>query len=120
MLQIARHPSQVTPFEKARGNVKDFGTKLQVAHLSKILARLQSPTEKLMARLTKLRFTMPNFIAIRSVTQLVVRDCRVTFHTHGGHMLYPDGSRIRVVAKGCVVFVLLNVMQPNFGRRGHM
>ena len=47
---------------------------------------------------------------ILSVTQFVTRDCTVTFHKLGGHIMYPDGRRIRFVAKGGVFFVLLNVM----------
>ena len=58
---------------------------------------------------------------ILSVTELVVRDCSVTFHNHGGHILYPDGRKIRCVAKAWVFFVMLNIMPPEsqaFRRRG--
>ena len=56
---------------------------------------------------------------ILGVRYLVTRDCSMTFHNFGRHITYPDGRRIRFVAKGGVVFVLLNVMQPGFPGRGH-
>ena len=52
---------------------------------------------------------------IISVTQLVTRDCTVTFHRLGGHIAYPDGSRIKFISKGGVFFVLLNVQPPSEG-----
>ena len=55
---------------------------------------------------------------ILSVTYLVTRDCRVTFHKYGGHISYPDGRRIRFVAMGGVFFVLLDIMKPGFTRLG--
>ena len=55
---------------------------------------------------------------IVSVTYLVTRDCSVTFHKYGGHIAYPDGRRIRFVAKGGVFFVLLNIAEPDFHRPG--
>ena len=49
---------------------------------------------------------------ILSVSMLVVKDCSVTFTKHGGHILYPDGRKIRVIAKQGVFYVLLNVLPP--------
>ena len=56
---------------------------------------------------------------ILSVTYLVTRDCTVTFHKHGGHIAYPDGRRIRFVAKGGIFVVLLDVRKPDFTRLGN-
>ena len=47
---------------------------------------------------------------ILSVSELISRECTVTFHKLGGHIAYPDGRRIRFVAKEGVFFVLLNVL----------
>ena len=55
---------------------------------------------------------------ILSVTYLVTRDCWVTFHKHGGHISYPDGRKIRFIAKGGVFVVLLNIVSPDFVRQG--
>ena len=57
---------------------------------------------------------------ILSVSELVHKDCVVTFHKSGGHILYPDGRRIHFVAKEGVFFVALNVASPDqgFTRRG--
>ena len=50
---------------------------------------------------------------ILSVSELVFRDCVVTFHKAGGHITYPDGRRIRFVAKEGVCFVLLNALDQD-------
>ena len=56
---------------------------------------------------------------ILSVSELVNRDCIVTFHKMGGHIQYPDGRKIRFIAKeGVFFFVELNVVDPDFHRRG--
>ena len=55
---------------------------------------------------------------ILSVSELVNKDCVVTFHKLGGHIRYPDGRRIRFVAKEGVFFVELDVMDPDVQRRG--
>ena len=49
---------------------------------------------------------------ILSVTELVIRDCSVTFTKHGGHILYPSGKKIRFISKAGVFFVILNVLPP--------
>ena len=41
---------------------------------------------------------------ILSVSELVNRDCVVTFYKAGGHIQYPDGRKIRFVAKEGVFF----------------
>ena len=73
----------------------------------------------------------PAHCPIISVTDLVQKDCTVTFHRLGGHIDYPSGKRIKFVAKGGVFFVLMNVLPPwvtqdafgrdlaNFARQGH-
>ena len=48
------------------------------------------------------------------VSQLVSRDCVATFHKLGGHIAYPDGRKLRFVAKEGVFFVLLNVLDASF------
>ena len=57
---------------------------------------------------------------ILSVTELVTKDCSVTFTKHGGHILYPNGKKIKFMAKAGVFFVLLDVLPPGlkdvFGR----
>ena len=56
--------------------------------------------------------------AILSVTDLVQKDCWVTFHKLGGHITYPNGHKVKFVAKPGVFFVLLNVVHPDFHRLG--
>ena len=56
--------------------------------------------------------------AILSVTELVQRDCEVTFYKSGGYIKYPNGRKIHYVAKSGVFFVLLNALHPDFQRRG--
>ena len=53
-----------------------------------------------------------------SVSELVSRDCAVTFHKLGGHIAYPDGRKIRCVAKEGVFSVLITVVNQDFRRRG--
>ena len=55
---------------------------------------------------------------IISVAQLVQKDCWVTFHKARGYVLYPDGSKLRFVARAGVFFVQLNVVHPGFHRQG--
>ena len=54
----------------------------------------------------------PVHCPIISVTDLVQKDCTVTFHRLGGHIDCPSGKRIKFVAKGGVFFVLMNVLPP--------
>ena len=51
---------------------------------------------------------------ILSVSQLVSRDCVVTFHKLGGHIAYPDGRKIRFIANEGVFVVRLNVLDIDF------
>ena len=51
---------------------------------------------------------------ILSMSELVSRDCVITFHKLGGHIAYPDGRRIRFVAKEGVFFVLINILDQDF------
>ena len=53
---------------------------------------------------------------IMSVTQLATRDCTVTFHKLGGHVMYPIGENM-FVAKDCVFFVMLDILHPDVHRR---
>ena len=55
---------------------------------------------------------------ILSASELVNRECIVTFTKSGGHIQYPDGRNIRYMAKEGVFFVELNVQEPDFRRRG--
>ena len=62
----------------------------------------------------------PVHCPILSVKYLVTRDCTVTFHKHGGHILYPSGKKVHFVCQDGVFFVALNLLPPNckdvFGR----
>ena len=57
---------------------------------------------------------------ILSVRYLVTRDCTVTFHRDGGHILYPTGKKLSFVNKDGVFFIALNVLdpEPGFARQG--
>ena len=58
---------------------------------------------------------------ILSIRQMVEMDCAAVFNKKGGWIEYPDGRRIRVVCRGGVFFMLLNIEDPRasgFARPG--